>query len=320
MWTTVEAPVPPMFWVSPTRAPLTWRFSASPRSWQGGYGSVDNCTVQNNGHHGIAIEAASAKVINSTISSNTSTGIMVQRGASARIGMNDVVGEPTGAGNTISKNQGSGIFIYAGGSAYIVANTIQENGTNPNSVYGRNGINIGLSTAVLAGENTITANQGWGVSGGSSSVSIGVSGLGVSTRNTITGNGVSSQNIGKGGVIGANGAHLSIFDADISNNVGDGVNLWLGSSASINASSVDNNMGNGLNLGLRSTAIITGGTVNNNTGNGIQIGAGSGLSLGNPAVTVTGNTGYDLQCNDEESSYGGNAVGISNVSEACTGF
>ena len=319
--------------------------------YQDGRGAVDKCTVQHNGHHGISIEAASAKVINSTISLNPGVGIVVSRGGNAKIGMNDVPGEPTAAGNTISNNGGHGINIWAGGSAYIIKNTIQGNGTNYNAEYGRDGIHITMSTAVLAGENTITMNQGCGVIAFSSSVYIGNSGYGVSTRNTITQNGQSSQTIAKNGVYGVNGASFSIYDADISNNkgngvtlnlhssaningsivnsnMGDGVTLWMNSGANIVVSTINYNKGNGVTLALRSSANINGSSVNYTEHHGIVLTLGGGLVLGND-VTVTGNFGWGLLCNDGESSWigdpsvisgNGGGEGDPNISGGCTPF
>ena len=46
--------------------------------YHGGNGTVDNCLIQNNPHHGIVIEGGSGTVINSTISSNAGVGIVDQ--------------------------------------------------------------------------------------------------------------------------------------------------------------------------------------------------------------------------------------------------
>jgi parallel beta-helix repeat protein len=61
--------------------------------FHGGNGTVDHCTVQSNGGHGVVVEGASATVINSTISSNAFTGIVVSV-SGARIGMIDKTSTP----------------------------------------------------------------------------------------------------------------------------------------------------------------------------------------------------------------------------------
>ncbi len=269
--------------------------------FHGGHGLVDNCTVQNNGFIGVYIEGASATVINSTISSNTGPGIHVHLGGSARIGITD---HDQYAGNTISNNQGNGIFITYGGRADIAGNTIQGNGTDPTSPSGRPGIFVHNAGATLVGNNRITGNSGTGVQAfGSSSVHIGAPDRGLPITgvfaNVITGN-------AKGGIIGYLGASLYIRDATINGNSGDGVTLFL-----------------------RSTAWMFGNTINNNTGHGILLTLGGGLLLQDPAVTVSGNTKFGLQCFGNESSFSGNTSGISGngsgipeeqVSPSCTGF
>ena len=190
--------------------------------YQGGRGTVDQCMVQNNLGHGIYIEAASATVINSTISSND-VGIDLGQGGNARIGITDI-GEY--AGNTISDNYGSGIFIYGGGSAYIGGNTINRNGLATNPVFGNYGVWVTSATAILVGNNLITGNGGCGVLAMNSNVRFGERGFGLPTHNTITGNGIGpSAILPKSGIYGQQGTFFSIVDADISNNTGHGIFL-----------------------------------------------------------------------------------------------
>jgi len=260
--------------------------------YNGGIGYVDNCTIQNNGDDGILIEAANGTVINSMISSNGGAGVLVSRGGSAKIGMN---GGGAKYPNTINNNQSSGIHIYAGGSAFILGNTIDGNGTGPNIIHGQSGILVAGATASLFGGNTITNNRVNGIQAVGSSVFF----------------------VGEG----------SVPDV-ISGNYNAGIVGLLGSSFEIYYATINGNNGNGVNLNLRSTAIITGGTISNNTEHGIRLVNGAGLVFVNPAVTVTGNAWFGLQCLDAESSYfssSGDISGISgniegNVSKTCTGF
>jgi hypothetical protein len=268
--------------------------------YHGGQGTVDNCVVRNNASYGIAIEGGSATVIKSTISANTDAGIVVSLGGSARIGLDDFLKY---AGNTISDNKSNGIMIDAGGSAFIGGNTIQGNGTNLTSLLGQYGIAIYRATAVLVGYNRIIGNSGSGVFARSSTVQIGdpAFGLPITGRyaNVITNNG--SRATFTGGIFGG-----------------------LGSALEIRNTTINGNTGNGVTLIRRSTARMFDDVVNNNT-NGIQLFQGAGLLLDDPAVTVTGNTSFGLQCADAESSFAGNTSGISGntggqVSPSCTGF
>ncbi len=268
--------------------------------FHGGNGTVDHCTVQSNGGHGVVIEGGSATVINSAISSNPNTGINVSLAGSARIGITD---QTQYAGNTISNNQGSGILISNSAGAFIGGNTVSGNGTNPSSLYGNFGVLISSASAILVGNNSITGNNGSGVLAERSAVRIGNPSFGLPITNVITGNGTTPvPNAANGGIFGTQGSSLQIQSATINGNTGNGVFLTL-----------------------RSNARLYDSTVNNNSGNGILLVQGAALSLQNPVATVTGNGQFGLQCGGGEASYDGNPSGISgntvgDVSATCTGF
>jgi parallel beta-helix repeat protein len=275
--------------------------------YQGGQGTVDKCTVQNNGDFGIYIEAASATVTNSTISSNKKAGILVNLSGGARIG---VTTQPAYAGNTISNNGGSGILVAASSSASIGGNTINGNGTDLSSKFGVFGIEIARASASVVGFNSVTGNSGSGIFARSSSVQIGEPGSGLpitgAFANVITGNGAAVPET-SGGIFG-----------------------FLGSSLGIQSAIINSNTGGGIILSLRSTGWLFDSTVNNNTGNGIQLAYGGDLVLPGPSaeyppLTVTGNTLFGLQCFGPKASVVGNTSGISgntggDVSPSCTGF
>ena len=314
---------------------------------QGSSGTVDNCTVQNTGGHGIRIEGGSATVINSTISHNFAAGIMLEGGGSGRIG---ITNSNQYAGNTISTNGGDGIHLQYGATASIGGNTISGNGTDPSTLIDRSGIALYHATVVVVGSNLITGNQGAGIVARSSSLRIGDVSFSLPTANTISGNGVATS---EGGVFGFLGTTLDIRNAAISGNTGEGVTA-VGSSLRIRDSMVSGNAGQGVLAFLGTTFDIRNTTVSGNTGrpgvpgvgvllttrsvgrmraniiennmsDGIRLVFGSGLFLESPAVSVNGNGGSGLQCTDAESSIIGNTSGFSgtpggDVSAACTGF
>jgi hypothetical protein len=270
--------------------------------YHGGNGTVDNCQVQNNPHHGVTIEGGSGTVINSTISWNTGLGISINPGGSGRIGITD---RGQYAGNTIGNNGSNGIHI-AGGSAFIGGNTITGNGADATALWGRHGVGAFFGSADIVGYNTIAGNAGSGVYAKSSAVLIGDRGFGLPVgapgedpkyANVIAGNGAAAPN--NSGVFGYLGALLDIRYTTISGNTGDGVILRL-----------------------RSTARMYGDTVSDNSGNGILLDQGGGLRLQDPPVTATGNgSGLALQCIFGEDSFLGTfAVGSQPVSGSCTGF
>ncbi len=312
---------------------------------QGARGTVDNCTIQNTGGHGIRIEGGSATVINSTISFNFAAGIMLEGGGNGRIGLTD---SNQYAGNTISANGGDGIHLQYGATASIGGNTITGNGTDPNTLIDRSGIALYHASVVIVGNNMITGNQGAGIIARSSSLRIGDVSFNLPTANTISGNGVATSEggvlafVGTGldiryatisgntgeGVTGV-GSSLRIRDSVISGNAGQGVQAFLGTALDLRNTTVTGNTGRtgapgvGVILTTRSVGRIRGSTILNNTDDGIRIVLGSAIFFVAP-VTVTGNGGFGLQCGDPESSFinffagGGNASG--DVSPACTGF
>jgi parallel beta-helix repeat protein len=309
--------------------------------FQGSNGTVDNCTVQNNGGHGIRVEGGSATVINSTISGNTDVGILLTAGGNGRIGINTL---NQYAGNTISTNGAHGIHITYGASALIGGNKITGNGTTPNHpLFDRSGISLFSATASIVGNNEITGNAGAGVSARSSSLRIGDGSLNLPTANSISGNGVPTSEGGVDAFIGTavdirnatingnagngvsgSGSSVRIRDSTIHGNIGPtGITAFLGTSLDIRNTEVSGNTGIGVTLTTRSVGRIRESTILNNASDGIRIVFGSSISFVAP-VNVTGNGGFGLQCGDPESSFvnffagGGNGSG--DVSPACTGF
>jgi len=313
---------------------------------QGSSGTVDTCTVQNTGGHGIRIEGGSATVMNSTISFNHVAGIMLEDGGNGRIG---ITNSNQYAGNTISANGGDGIHLQYGATAAIGGNTISGNGTDPNTVIDRSGIALYHATVVVVGNNSITGNQGAGIVARSSSLRIGDVSFNLPTANTVSGNGLAttdggvfafvgtaldirnatiSGNTGEG--VTGQGSSLRIRDSVISGNAGQGIQAFLGAALDLRTTTVSGNTGRpgvpglGVLLTTRSVARIRSGSIMNNASDGIRLVLGSSLFNDSQPPAVTGNSGFGLNCTDQESRYvngfsgGGNASG--DVSPTCTGF
>jgi hypothetical protein len=269
----------------------------------GASGVVDGCTVRINPRDGVAVEAAQATIVNSTVTQNARAGILVTNNGSARIGVDN---RNAAAGNTIALNGSNGVHVSLGSAAFIAMNQINGNGTDPAGALGRVGVNVINATADIIGGNTMSGNAGQGINARSASVIIGDPSFGFSTVNTVTGNGNAAA---QGGVFGFVGSTMVIRDAVISGNNGFGLGLDLNSSGSLSSSTIQNNLPVGLS-----------------TGDGIRLIFGSGLAIAQPNTIVSGNVGFGLQCTDGESSVvntlflalSGNGLG--GVSGACTGF
>lgn len=257
----------------------------------GSSGTVDSCVLQSNPRDGISVDTATITIINSNIVNNARFGVLLAIGASARIGVDT---RNASAGNTISQNGNAGVNLGTGAMALIAANQITNNAGQ--------GIGVFEAKIELAGLNTISGNRLQGIFARGSTVQIGGPDLGFSIINTITGNGVGT-------------------------NAG-GVFLFLGSSAVVRNAVISNNSGLGLGLSLRSQGQLFGSTIQGNTGDGIQLQLGSGLLPVTPTSTVSGNSGWGVQCFGAESSIAnafppalavsGNAAG--DVSPGCTDF
>jgi len=276
--------------------------------FRGTSGRVDTCTVQNNPRDGVSVESSSASVVNSSVSHNARVGINLTDGSSGRIGVDDSNGA---AGNMITNNGSNGLHITIGSTAFVGANTISGNGANPAAALGRFGINVINSTADIIGLNTITANANHGIFARSSSLLVGDTNFGFSSVNTISGNGTAVPS--SAGIFGFVGTSLVLRNATISGNNGFGVGLSLRSSAQMSGNTIQNTMGFPP------------------TGDGIRLIFGSGLFIDPPPAapnTVTGNSGWGLNCTDGEASVvnapllivAPPANNLGGVSPACTGF
>jgi len=269
----------------------------------GASGVVDGSMVTANARDGVAIDAASATVINSQVRQNGRMGIGVFTNGSARIGVDNA---NNAAGNVISANASNGIHIVFGSGALIAMNQITGNGTSADPAALKIGINLASASADIIGGNTISGNVGTGVNLVRSSAIFGDALFGITTVNTITGNGSPAS---LGGVFAFLGSSVTIRDAIITGNMGTGVTLSLNSSSQIASTTIRNNL-----------------AIGPGTGDGIRLVFGSSLFATAPTGSITGNAGFGLTCSDGESSVintallgiGGNALG--GVAASCTGF
>jgi parallel beta-helix repeat protein len=273
---------------------------------QGTSGRVETCTVQNNPRDGIAVESSSATVINNTISQNARVGVLFTDGASGRIGVNDL---NAAGGNTIANNGSNGVHISVGSTAFVAANSITGNGNGAGAL-GRFGIGVFDSSADIIGANSITGSGNHGIFTRASSVLIGDTSFGFSSVNTVTGSGTTVPS--SSGIFGFIGSSLQIRNATINENNGFGVALSLRSSAQMSGNTIQNNTGSGL-------------------GDGIRLIFGSTLFIDPPPAarnTITGNSGFGLNCTDGEASVINTGVlilsppanALGGVGPACTGF
>ena len=258
----------------------------------GANGTVDGCTVQSTGRDGVVVDGANARVINNTVIGNRH-GIVFVNGSNGAIGLTD---RSAAGGNTVSENTGTGILIAAGSVATVTMNQVIQNGT---------GAGVFQATASIAGGNVITGNPGGGLVTTAAKVVLGDPAPGGSTVSTFSANGTLSQT---GGVFAGIGTSMTMRDADISSN-----------------------NGAGLIVSLRSQVQMSGTRIQNNANDGIRLVLGSAMLPLSPVSTVSGNSGFGVNCSDPESSIvnlvgpnppivalSGNTAG--NIASTCTQF
>ena len=255
----------------------------------GSSGTVDGCTVQSNAGNGVVVDGSNARIINSSITGNR-IGVLMSNGSNGTIGLTDR-GVP--AGNTIQQNTVNGIFISVGASATVAMNQVMQNAQ---------GIGVFHATASIAGGNVITGNPGGGIVATSAKVVLGDPGPGVTTVNTISQNGSPTQT---GGVFAGVGTSMLVRDAQI-----------------------NSNNGTGLIISLRSQIQMSRTTIQSNAGDAVRLVLGAALLPLGPVSTLSGNSGFGVQCTDAESSVvnlvptivalSGNSAG--NIASGCTQF
>ena len=263
---------------------------------QSAYAEIDGNTITGNSGNGVQIDGASANVINNTVA-NSRKGIVVQNSGGARIGINWVGNQP--GPNTIENNSLEGIQISNGGAAYIFGNTIQGNGL---TTY-RPGVGIYWASAELIGNNTIRRNGGHGVQ---------------------VSQGRLFESVGDFIINPPPGPDL------ITENGYSGISAWNTASLDIQNATITNNTQNGIILGLRSTLRIYNSTVSGHLDplyHGIAVYDGSAAAFYHPtgtqAAIITGNSGWGVFCNSNESSYTGDISGVTGNGSgtvSCSGF
>jgi hypothetical protein len=208
--------------------------------------NIDNSEFKLNSLRGIAISgSSSAKILNSEISQNPGMGIQFTRTSSGYI-----------SNSVVSNNGDNGIQVGQGSSIYLIGNQINSNQLSGLDVTSH-------SMAQLMSGNVISGNadgSGWragiGIYQNSAVVMVGTG----SNKDSISGsNGP--------GIYVSNNSDLLLNSGNISNNNGDGITLWLGSTAQFAAgASITSNTGYGINCGQEGDNKL-GGTAGNLSSN-----------------------------------------------------
>lgn len=308
-------------------------------SFAGSRVNVNASTLHDNGIAGFVVTDNGAGFLtNSTVENNASSGVIVQRASSARIGQ-----DSSGANgpNTIQNNGNHGVFVYQsaqalvhgntitgnGGAGVLIesaagtvtGNTIQSSGTYGVSMSNNAGGRIGLTDQSVAAGNTISGSglDGVGLFNGSNAfvhgntisgnardgVSISRSAGRLVGGNTISGNGVRGVSVSGGQLLQSIGDFAIPFTADvIQGNANDGLGVFQGGSAEVNRASITGNGFRGITLSNSASLRILNSTISGNANDGIGVFNGSSLLINAPTVTVTGNGAIGINLFDGASA------------------
>jgi len=251
------------------------------------YAGVRNVLVQNTAGNGILVRAGDIAIEDSTVEYAGGSGLMLSRGASARIfndshfrnshfaGITAQNNSTLGMdGGTVSHNEGHGITVDNGSQGNISNVEIFGNAT---------GILVSASQASVGGGNFIHHNREHGVLAQAGAV------LGV--------NGTKVQHNGQIGVFGYLGTTVVMGGNEITANGESGVFCLNDCTLQISGDRINGNAHHGVGVQRRSTLIVL-----------------------EPETDASGNTWVDLWCGDKESSVDLGANFMGTVSDTCTGF
>ena len=251
------------------------------------YAGVKNVSVRNTASNGILVRAGDIAIENSTVEHAGGSGLVLSRGASARIFNNshfrnshfdgiNVQGNATVGvnGGTVSDNEGRGITVDNGSQGTINNVEIFNNAI---------GIMVSTSQATVGGGNFIHDNR-------------------------------------EHGVVAQAGAVLGVNGAKVKHNGQIGVLGYLGATVVMSGNEITENGESGVFCLNDCTLQISGDRINGNAHHGVGVQRRSTLIVLEPQTDASGNNWVDLWCGDKESSVDLGANFIGTVDPACTGF
>ena len=248
------------------------------------------------GQDGIRVVGGSnVEIVNSNIQYTTQDGISATGTSAlninntnvqynARVGISLSQSTATITGGQVSFNANEGMRVMARSSVIAATVAIKSNGAA--------GVGLGNSYARFDGST---------ISGNGTNASLVGHGFNASDSSVQFFRGYITNNSGRG--IVAAGGFFGLILSEVTGNGVHGVSLVLGAIGNISGGTISGNNVFGLSLEMFSGAQMGGTTVLNNGNHGIWLSRASKLSLAPAAkVTVGGNLGYGVACEDAESS------------------
>ena len=251
------------------------------------YAGVRNVLVRNTASNGIIVRAGDIAIENSTVEHAGGSGLVLARGASARVFNN----------SHFQYNHFDGVFVQGNSTVGVNGGTVSDNG----------GRGIALDN---------------GSQGTISNVEIfnNATGILVSTSQATVGGGNFIHHNLEHGVLAQAGAVLGVTGSKVQHNGLIGVFGYLGATVVMGGNEITDNGGTGVFCMNDCTLQISGERITRNGETGVSVQRRSTLIVLEPTTDASGNNWVDLWCGDKESSVdlGSNFIGT--VDPACTGF
>lgn len=266
----------------------------------GANGLVGSVAIRNAASHGVHVEGANATIAYAAVTGSHVNGIVVNNGASARIGL---LNGGTYGSVTITGSGQSGIHEGNGGAVFLGGTTITGNGTTPGGGYGGFGISVAQGASLdMAGNNVVSGNAESGISVSKNAVAyIGDPLFGLGTTNTVSANGaVGPEN---GGIEVRAGATATIRDAAIADNTGPAIQAFDSATVDLRGSTSVKALDHGASTAgavVRRSSLLSlrdGASIVSATGDGIDVGELAQLAI-RDANVVQGNgaNGRGIAC------------------------
>jgi hypothetical protein len=251
------------------------------------YAGVRNVLVRNTASNGIIVRAGDIAIANSTVEYAGASGLVLARGASARIFNN----------SHFRNNHFAGIFAQNNSTVVIGDGTISDNEGD--------GINLDYGSDGTINNVEVFANT---------------TGIRVSTSHASVGGGNYIHHNREHGVLAQAGSVLGVDGNTITHNGQSGVFGYLGSTVVMHGNEITDNGVSGVYCRSDCTLQIGGARITRNGQTGVSVMLGSTLILEEPTTDASGNNWVDLWCGDKESSVDLGANFTGTVDPACTGF
>ncbi len=233
------------------------------------YAGVHQSVVRDASGNGIIVRSGDIAITESTIEGAGAYGLVLARGASARI-----------ADSRLLNNHSAGIYAHSSSTVTVGRGAISDNGSH--------GVTLEGASSGTFNSTTIERNHAAGIA---------VS----AAQATIQGSAIRDNR--EQGVLAVAGATIGVFGNTVSGNGNTGVSGYLGPTMVLGSNTINANGNSGVICDARCTVQIADDSITGHLQTAISLVRGSTLILTDPLPPLNGDNGWVyLWCGDRESS------------------